>query len=159
AAGDDRHEAVGGVAEPAAHGGEPVVAGLAAERAGGVGGAVDVGPVDVAFQADDALAELIIVADRSADQAAGGVEAASAIPGRTAEAAAAVDADVEAGPVVDRNGNRSLVIGRWRRTRRKIGRRRRARQCRQADKGKKYALHYGPPLIRWPHSIRAHFYV
>src|SRR5580704_4273084 len=111
AAGDEGHEAVGGVTEPAAHGREPMVAGLAAERAEGVGGAVAVGPVDVAFEADDALAELIVVANGAADEAAGGVEAATGrIPLRTAEAAAAVDADVEASPVIDLHGNRSFVI-------------------------------------------------
>src|SRR5579864_6885810 len=147
AGGDEGHDAVRGIAEPAAHGGEPVVAGLAAEWTGHrIGGAVDVGPVDVALDADDALAELIVVAHGAADQAAGGVEAAGRVPLRAAEAAAAVDADVEAGPVINRKGSRSLVVGHRCLTRRKIGRRRRARQCRQADQGEKYALHYGPPL-------------
>ncbi len=41
---------LGRITEPAAHRGEPVVAGFAAERAEVGGGAVDVGPVDIAFE-------------------------------------------------------------------------------------------------------------
>src|SRR5204862_1109033 len=53
AAGDIRHHAVPGVAEAAAHGAKPVVLGPAADRAGYIDeGALDVGPVEVAFEAE-----------------------------------------------------------------------------------------------------------
>src|SRR5262249_20761946 len=67
--------------------------------------AVDVAPVDVAFEAKHELVELPVVADGAADQAAVDVTAGRperVAEARAAEAVAAVDADVEAGPIVDR---------------------------------------------------------
>src|SRR5262249_55600012 len=52
AAGRIGHEAVESVADAAAHGGKPGVAGLAARRAERKGMALDVGPVDIAFEAE-----------------------------------------------------------------------------------------------------------
>src|SRR5947209_14056775 len=62
-AGEVRQEAVEGVAQPPAHGGEPLVAGLAAPRAENGGRPFDARPVDVALRADQGLAELPVVAD------------------------------------------------------------------------------------------------
>src|SRR5262249_5129687 len=113
AAGAGRREAVEGQAEPPARGGEPLVAGLAASRAQHGGRAFDARPVDVAFRADHRLAELPVVADGAADEAARDVEAIHGVPLGTAPAAAAVDTDLEAGPGVDRIVGRSrLVVGR-----------------------------------------------
>ena len=101
-AGDVGQEPVEGVAETAAHGGEPLVAGLATGRAQHVRGAFDARPVDVAFGADHDLANLPVVTDGAADQAAGDIELGDPIPLGMTPAAAAIDADIEAGPVVDR---------------------------------------------------------
>ena len=76
ATGDERHEAIRGVAEPSAHRGQPIVAGLAAERTQIVGRAVDAGPVDIALDAGNDLAELIIIAGGAADRAAADVPVA-----------------------------------------------------------------------------------
>src|SRR5262249_61015831 len=104
--GDVGQEAVEGQAEPPARGGEPLVAGLAAPRAQHGGRAFDARPVDVAFRADYRLAELPIIADGAADEAARYVERIQAVPLGATPSAAAVDTDVEAGPGVDR------IIGR-----------------------------------------------
>src|SRR5262245_30255085 len=112
-AGDVRQEAVEGQAEPPARGGEPLVAGLAAPRAQHGGRAFDARLVDVAFRADYRLAELPIIADGAADEAARHVERIQAVPLGATPAAAAVDTDVEAGPGVDRIiGRPRLVVGR-----------------------------------------------
>jgi hypothetical protein len=73
-----------GIAEPSAHRGKPGIAGLATQRTRIVGGAVDAGPIDVAFDAGDHLAELIIVADSAADQTAADVAAPRRILRRSA---------------------------------------------------------------------------
>src|SRR6266851_4546325 len=97
AAGEIRQEPVQGIAEAAAHGRQPVVARRAAGRAQSRRRSPDVGPVDVAFDAERGLAELPIVADGAADQPARHVEPIDAVPLRAAPAAAAVDAEIEAG--------------------------------------------------------------
>src|SRR5262249_49506426 len=96
-----RHEPIRGITEAAAHRGEPGVARRAAGRTQIIGRAADAGPVDVTFDTGDDLAELIIVAGGAADDPAADVAAAGRIPVRTAEPAAAVDADVKSGPLVD----------------------------------------------------------
>src|SRR4051794_40940176 len=96
-AGHIGHEAVEGVADAAAHGGEPRVAGLAAGRAERKRMPLDVGPVDVAFHAEHESADLPVVARGQAQEAAREVEVAGRIPGRRAPAAAAVKAEIEAG--------------------------------------------------------------
>src|SRR5581483_12138094 len=105
AAGHVRHEAVDGVADAAAHGGEPVVA----ERAGAAGAdaargaAAIVGPVDVAFEAEHQLVNLVIVAEGAAHHPPITICALCAehvAKRRASEIAAAVDADIEARPVV-----------------------------------------------------------
>src|SRR5215831_581490 len=112
-AGKVGQEAVEGVAYPPAHGGEPLVAGLAAPRAQHGGRPFDARPVDVALGADHRLAELPVVAHGAADEAAGHVERVHAVPLGATPTAAAVDADVEAGPGVDRIVDRPrLVVGR-----------------------------------------------
>src|SRR6185437_8563292 len=67
AGGDIGHQAApAGIADPAAHRGEPIIFGLAAvDAASGV--ALDVRPIDVAFDAPDPHAGLEIVAKRAAD--------------------------------------------------------------------------------------------
>src|SRR5882757_6150185 len=70
AAGQIGHEAVEGVADAAAHGGEPGVAGLAARRAERKSMSLDVGPVDIAFKTEHEGAELPVVAGGQAQQAA-----------------------------------------------------------------------------------------
>src|SRR5262249_46759845 len=112
-AGEVRQEPVEGVAQPPAHGGEPLVAGLAAGRAQHRRGVSYSRPVAVALGADQGLAELPVVADGAADEAARYVEAIKTVPLGIAPAAAAVDTDVEAGPSVDRIvGRPRLVVGR-----------------------------------------------
>src|SRR5262249_50254034 len=100
AAGDVRHEQIRGITEAAAHRGEPGIARRAAGRTQIIGRAADARPIDVTFDTGDDLAELIIVAGSAADDPAAHV-AAGRIPVRTAEPAAAVDADVKSGPIVD----------------------------------------------------------
>src|SRR5262249_41099914 len=104
AAGDIGHPAIPGVADPAAHSAEPGVLGLAGDRAAGCA-AADIGPVDVAFEAEHpgAAERLPVVAGGHADHAAArAVGDGEAVPVGVAERAAAVDAEVEAGPVVGR---------------------------------------------------------
>src|SRR5215831_16287632 len=89
------------------------VAGLATRRAQHGGGAFDARPVDVALGSDDGLAELPVVTDGAADEAAREVERIHGVPLGTAPAAAAVDAEIKPGPGIDRIVGRSrLVIGR-----------------------------------------------
>src|SRR5262245_210721 len=112
-AGEVGQEAVEGDAQPPAYGGEPLVAGLAAPRAQQGGRPFDARPVDVAFGAKHRLAELPVVTDGAADEAARYVERIQAVPLGATPAATAVDTDVEAGPGVDRIvGRPRLVIGR-----------------------------------------------
>jgi len=80
AAGDERHEAAPGVAEPPAQCGQPAIAGLAAERTRIVGRAVNARPIDVALDSDHRLVELIIIAGGAADHAAANIAAAGRIP-------------------------------------------------------------------------------
>src|SRR5262249_1035881 len=82
AAGRIGHEAVEGVADAAAHGGKPGVAGLAARRTERKGMALDVGPVDIAFEAEHQGADLPGVARGHTQEAAREVEVAGRIPGR-----------------------------------------------------------------------------
>src|SRR5262249_58847432 len=111
-AGKVGQEAVEGVAHAPAHGGEPLVAGLAAPRAQHGGRPFDARPVDIALGADHHRAELPVVADGAADEAARHVERVHAVPLGATPTAAAVDADVEAGPGVDRVVDRPrLVVG------------------------------------------------
>src|SRR5262249_37460734 len=79
-AGEVRQEAVEGEAYPPAHGGEPLVARLAAPRAQHGGRPFDARPVDVALGAQHRRAELPVVADGAADEAARHVEAIKAVP-------------------------------------------------------------------------------
>src|SRR5262249_56183360 len=89
------------------------VGGCGGQGAKGGGGAFEAGRVAVAFRAEHRLAELPVVADGAADEAARDVEAIQGVPLGTAPAAAAVDTDVEAGPGVDRIiGRPRLVVGR-----------------------------------------------
>src|SRR6266568_2559664 len=140
AAGDIRHETIRGVAEPPAHGCQPRVARLAAGWTQICSRTVDPRPIDIAFDAGDHLTELIIVAGGAADEPAAHIAAAGRIPVRTAEAAAAVDADVKAGPIVDLYDSRLRSIDRPRRPARQIGRRRDHRHCRERDKRKHNTL-------------------
>src|SRR5712675_1951217 len=96
AAGDVGHPAIERIAQAAACGAEPGVLAAAATDASPVGGPLDVGPVDVALQADHPGAELPVIADHAARR----VEAAGAVPARVAPGSTAVDTDVKAGPVV-----------------------------------------------------------
>src|SRR5262249_62225511 len=111
-AGDVGQEAIQGEAHAPARGGEPLVARLAASRAQHRGRPFDARPVDVALGADHHLAELPVVADGGADEAARQVEAVYGVPLGTAPTAAAVHADVEAGPGLDRLVGRPLLINR-----------------------------------------------
>src|SRR5262249_50048103 len=78
----------------------------------GGGGPFDARPVDVALGSDDSLAELPVVTDGAADEAAREVERIHGVPLGTAPAAAAVDAEIKPGPGIDRIVGRSrLVIG------------------------------------------------
>src|SRR5262249_32853593 len=101
-AGDIGQDAVEAVAETPAHGSEPAVGGPAAQRAKHVGLAVDVGPVQIALDADDPGAALPVVTDRTADEATADIETAEAVPMGGPPRAAAVDADIEAAPIVER---------------------------------------------------------
>ena len=93
-AGDEGHEPAGRIAEAPAHGREPRILGLATERAGGIGGAaVDIGPVDIAFDAENRTVSLIVVTDRAADQ-----DTPGGIPVGAPPAATTVHADVEPAP-------------------------------------------------------------
>ena len=140
AAGHVGHEPVGSVTDASAHGGKPGVAGRAAERAGDRGaGAPDVAPIDVALGAEHRLADLVIVADGAADEAAGKIERPDRSPARLAEAAAAVQSDIKSCPAVRSVSWRRLVVGR--RSGREIGRRRRTRKRHQAGARKKHPLH------------------
>src|ERR1035437_8683373 len=113
AAGDVGHEAAEGIAEPATRGRQPRIAGFArcTETGAAAGAAADIAPGAVTLQAEHGLAHLVIITDGSADHGAGEIEAVRSVrvaPIRTAEAAAAVDADIEAGPIVRRLIDRRL---------------------------------------------------
>src|SRR5205823_13976147 len=102
AAGEVRQETIEGIADTAAHSAEPVILGLAVQPAAG-GAGLDVGPVDVAFEAEHprAAGALPVVAGGAADHAARrAIADGKAVPAGIAEAAAAVDAQVKTGPVV-----------------------------------------------------------
>src|SRR6202044_3410306 len=92
------------IAGAAAHGREPGVAGAAAQGAQRRGiGAFEVGPIDIALEAEDGAADLPIIAGGAADEAAGQPDAIRVrIPIGMAPAAAAVDAEIEAAPVIGR---------------------------------------------------------
>src|SRR5712691_5669841 len=146
AAGEIRQEPVQGIAEAAAHGRQPVVARRAAGRAQSRRRSPDVGPVDVALDAERGLAELPIVADGAADQPARHVEPVDAVPLRAAPAAAAVDAEIEAGPAVARIVERRLVAGQH------IRRHRRAGRGKHADTRNDHALHLPYPPLKPLHQ-------
>ena len=102
AAGAVEEHPIPGIAGAAAHGGEPVALGLTAyDGARAVGrGVVETLPIAVAFDAEHELANLIVGADRAAEQSAADVEAAGIAKDRiekvaVAERAAAVETDVE----------------------------------------------------------------
>src|SRR6185437_7889219 len=108
ATGDVGQEAVEGVADAAATGAQPAVLGRAAGGAAGAADSaagrrsVDPAGVDVAFQAEDEVAGLPVVAEGAAEQIFLGVEADVAgdrvVPVAMATGVAAVKAQVEAGP-------------------------------------------------------------
>src|SRR6478735_8370764 len=104
AASDIRHHAVPRVADAAAHGSKPVVLGLAAGRASDIHeAAFDVGPVEVALQAEHpgAAGSLPVVARCSTNHAARWIGVAGeGAPVRAAPGVTAVDAEIEPGPVV-----------------------------------------------------------
>src|SRR5262249_17500911 len=74
------------------------------------GDAFDARPVDVALGSDDGLAELPVVTDGAADEAAREVERIQGVPLGTAPAAAAVDAEIKPGPGIDRIVGRSRLL-------------------------------------------------
>src|SRR5262249_5845542 len=144
AAGDVRQPAIPGVADAAAHRAEPVVLGLAAERAAGRA-VLDVGPVDVAFDAHHPRTAdgLPVVAGGHADHAATrAVADGEAVPVGVAERAAAVDAEIEAGPVIGRRIHAGRLVGHA--TRRKVrGRGRERSDERESAEGRsERTLHY-----------------
>src|SRR3954465_11816275 len=144
AAGDVRQPAVEGVAEPAAQGGEPIELGSAEDPWRASDLVFDVGPIEVAFDAPDDRAGLIVVAKRAAGQKAFGLVAGGRHRGpvRGAPAVAAVHTDVEAGPVVVGNDRMhplvdgARYVGRLRRerTRKKA----KGRECRPEN----FAIHH-----------------
>ena len=105
--------------------GEPIASRLATDAGAGRvgGGAVRFAPIAVAFDAEHERADLIVGADRAADQEAAGVEISGprtgSSPVAVAERAAAVDADIEAGPAIEGNDRN---VGRRRGTGARIGR-------------------------------------
>src|SRR5262249_10284454 len=107
AAGHVGHDPVEAEPKPAAHGGEPGNLGLAARRTVSVRGALDVAPVEIAFEAVDELSGLPVEAEGAAGESALDVEIPSRVPFGSAPGEAAVRTEIEPGPVVDRG------IGRW----------------------------------------------
>src|SRR5207249_504286 len=97
---------------------EPAEIAVIIDRAERRGAARDMGPVEVALQAQNPLADLVIIADRAAREAAvdaesRGCEAEIRVGmARGAETPAAVDADVEAGPIVGLHGGVGRSLGR-----------------------------------------------
>ena len=144
---DVGHEPVEGVADATADGAEPGVLGLAQCRQAAceVGRAVDIGPVEVAFEAEHPVGDLPIVADGAADHPTVDVERAGRVPARLAPGAAAVDADVEAGPVVDRGVDRDRPLRDRLVAARQIGRTGGSSQSQDADARKNYAFHFTHP--------------
>src|SRR5665647_2212461 len=68
-AGDIGHEAIEGITDTAARGAEPVVAGFAVQADAAGRAATNVRPVEVAFETEHGLVDLIVVTDGAADQA------------------------------------------------------------------------------------------
>src|SRR5260221_1009246 len=104
AAGDIRQPAIPRVTDAAAHRAEPAVLGFAGGSAANRG-VTDVGPIDVAFEAEHprAAERLPIVAGGDAEHAAArAVADGEAVPVGITEGAAAVYAAIEAGPGVSR---------------------------------------------------------
>src|SRR5581483_6251860 len=142
AAGHIGHHAIdSGITEPAAGGTKPRILGLAVRAAANTAarGAVDVAPVEVAFDAEHCLRGLPIVADCAADQAAGEVEVSGRAgivgPEGSPPSAAAVDAEIQSRPVIGRRD-----IGGWRLRRnggtaRQIGSGGRSGQCSAKSRG------------------------
>src|SRR5262249_40296867 len=92
-----------------------------AGASGDIGGAAQVGPVAVALQAIDELAVLPVIAKLAAEQAAFDVETRrQAVPLRSAEAVAAVGADVETRPAERHIRGRRRLGDRRRRSARQI---------------------------------------
>ncbi len=83
AAGDVGQEAIEGVAGARACSAEPVIAGLAARRAAVERAAVDVGPIEVALDAEHPRSGLPVVADGAADETARQVKVSGPAPSRT----------------------------------------------------------------------------
>src|SRR5690349_20916678 len=142
AAGHIGHEPVDGVADAAAHGREPGVAGLATWRAERKRVALDAAPVDVAFETEDESAGLPVVAGGRAQKAARDIEAAGRIPGRRAEAAAAIEAEIEAAPVIERCIGRSPG---HRITGREVGGVRGTRERQRATAREQHLFHHATP--------------
>jgi hypothetical protein len=93
-----------------AHGGEPVVAGLASERAANDRVALEIGPVDIALDAQNPLAHLPVVTSCAADHAPRHIEPGGVGPGGMAPTAAAIDPEIEPRPVVEGECRRLLYV-------------------------------------------------
>src|SRR5262249_42411322 len=126
----------------ATHGREPGVAGLATRRAERKRVALDAAPVDVAFETEDESAGLPVVAGGRAQKAARDIEAAGRIPGRRAEAAAAIEAEIEAAPVIDRCIERRSG---HRITGREVGGLRGTRERQRATAREQHLFHHATP--------------
>ena len=113
--------------------------GLAGEQArNAVDAALHVRPIEVAFEAVNERADLVVVAKRAADQPALGLDVWSQAerPGRGAQAVAGVDAGVEAGPVVvghDRSRHALVGMGAFDRHVGRLRRERNGQQCQCRD--------------------------
>jgi len=120
-------DAVEGIADAAAHGGEPLALGLATNgrrhdrrdgSAGRAGIAPQIGPIAVALDAEDILSYLVIDAGRTADEEARDGETTGCSydairPIASAGSEPAIDPKIEASPVVD--GSRQWWRTTWRR--------------------------------------------
>jgi hypothetical protein len=139
ASGRIRHHPVERIADAPAHGRKPGFAGGAAAGTSGAGaGAIEAGPIKVAFEAEHEVAELAVVAEGAAGLAA--IDAETGVgraPIGTAPAAAAINAEIKAAPVIGHRGRRRrrLVerrkrqVGRSRGLRRQRDRQKTCRQC------------------------------
>src|SRR5215469_4559682 len=159
AGGEIQQDAVCCVAGASAHGGEPVIAGLAitAEVAdAGSRSGVNGGIVPVALDAKDKSAGLPIDAERAADDAAiivaspgCATKVADGVRGPfgVAPAPTAVDADIDTGPVVDRQDSRNVCGWRARRRRRQIGSQSRSAKSENDAKKSNDATHDPNPMF------------
>src|SRR5579883_1874767 len=144
-AGDVWHDPIERIADAAAHGEKPTVAGAASDRATRRRAlAVESGPVGVGLDAEHDFAELLIVADCAAGLAAGKTDSRGvAAPDGMAPAAAAVGAEIKAGPAIGlrRLGRRRLVE----RRERQVGRGRALNQGRRRQPSEQNPFHCGLP--------------